>query len=275
MLEWHGVHTTIQGTEFVGDCPFFDCQSFIEGKPEKFSMNRQTGQWQCFMCGKKGNDVVFLQDIHYNWLQQTTPAQLQKLRELRKFAIDMEELVEFQVVFNAVTKEFCLPSWSAEGKLTNLYLWRESFNQEKQLVERQIFSSPGMKQSIYGLHRIRAGTNRPIWVAEGHWDYLALHGLFRRLNLLQKYDLIGCPGAGLFPNIQLSVLGGRSVRLVFDNDKTGIESMDRLVDKLARNHVMSQEVQLIRWPEGLKTGFDVSDSITSLPSSLWPRKMKK
>ena len=272
LLEWHGVHTNIVNKEFIGDCPFYDCPSVLEGKPDKFTMNRQTAEWQCFMCGRKGNAYGFIREVHRNSLEQTTPHHLQELRELRKNAIDLLDLVEMQLAFNPSTKEWTAPAWNVEGKIVNLYLWRESYVPSSGKAYRQFLSSPSMSHVPYGIHRIRTGTNRPIWVCEGQWDYLALASLFRRLDLTNKFDILAAPGAGTFPRKYLSVFNGREVIICYDNDPAGQAGTDSLIGNMASNGIMPTGVKRLEWPVGLDQGFDISDVITKLPQGLWKKQ---
>lgn len=271
LLEWHGVTTSVVNAEFIGDCPFADCPSFIDGKPDKFTMNRQTAQWQCFVCGRKGNAYTFLENIHHNWLQQTTEEHYTAVRVLRKNAVDLIDLVEMQIAYNGSTKEWMFPAWNSEGKVSNLYVWREQFSPSSGKKFRQFMSSPSCSHVPYGIHRLRSGTNRPIWVVEGHWDYIAAMGLFRRLGLSGTMDLLAAPGAGTFPRKHLSIFNGRDVILCFDNDPAGVAGMDGIITNMVSNHVMPTSIKRIIWPASLSQGFDVSDVITSLPQSLWKK----
>lgn len=268
LLRWYGVETDEQTSEYVGDCPF--C-----GHTGKFSMNKQTAQWQCFAmntCGKKGNAYDFIRSIHAKYLEETTESMLLDLKALRKDAIDLEELKDFQLAFNTMTEEWMLPAWSSEGTIVNLYVWRAQQDQDTGKFFRQIMASPGLNQIPYGLQRLTFSTDKPLWIVEGHWDYLAFYGLLRRTKQLGNHDVIGTPGATTIPRKYLSLLSGRNLFVIMDNDKAGEDHANKLFDSMSRDMITPKSVYKMKWPEGFKTGFDVSDVITSLPVTFWNKK---
>lgn len=274
LLEWHGVPTAREKDEFIGDCPFYDCPSFIDSKPDKFTMHVQTQQWRCFVCGRSGNAPTFIKEIHRNSLEQTTEHHLQELRRLRHHAIDLIELQEMQAAFNPITQEWTLPSWNREGKISNLYIWKMAFDPNTGQSHMQMLASPSFAQSFYGLHRIRHGTNRPIYVLEGHWDYLAMMGILRRLELTGQKDIIAVPGAGTHPERSLDIFNGREVLIWMDNDDAGRRGTDSFIKALGKNKIMPTLIKRIEWPEGLPAKFDVSDCVVRLPLGLRKRKEK-
>lgn len=271
LLEWHGLTPNRSGNEFLCDCPFVDCPSYIDGKPEKFTMQCQTAQWRCFVCNRQGNAYTFLDEIHANSLSKTTEAHLQQLCSLRKGAIEVPDLIEMQVARNPATEQWCVPAWNAEGKISNLYIWKDQYDPESGKLRRQFMSSPTFNHVPYGIHRLRPASNRPIFVTEGQWDYIALMGIFRRLELSNKYDILAAPGAGTFPKKYLSVFNGREVILLYDNDKAGTTGMESLVNNMVNAAVMPLSVKRIVWPSDLKEGFDISDVKTSLPQKYWKK----
>lgn len=270
LLEYNGIPTSEEGDEFIGDCPFFDCPSFIESKPNKFTCNKQTCQWRCFVCGRAGNAPLFIREIHRNFLEQTTESMLHDLRKMRNFAVDLIELKELQTAFNSLTKEWALPAWNAEGKLTNLYTWRTCFDGSTGRSYRQLFSAPSFHQIPYGLHRIRHGSNRTLLVLEGHWDYIAMMGLLRRLDKTAEYDIIAAPGP--LPRNYLDLFNGRHACLMCDNDVAGTAMMDSICSGISKNNIMPLSLKRLTWPTGLPNKYDVSDVITSLPQPLRKKK---
>lgn len=273
LLRWHGIPTEISGGEFIGDCLFHDCPSFIEQKPGKFSCNRQTCQWQCFVCGRSGNAIEFIREIHRNNFEQTTKQHRLQLIELRKGAIDLEELEQMEVSFNPVTREWALPSWNTEGKIMNLYIWRTEFDPSDQRERRRLYASPSHGQLLYGLNNFRPSAHRPIFVMEGHWDYLAWMGLLRRTKQRETFDCLGIPGS--FPRKDLGKLNGRKVLFVLDNDEHGRRETNKIVEAIMREHIMPLEVKHIEWPQGMvKNCKDASDIITSLPPGFWSKGKK-
>lgn len=265
LFEEHGIPTSREKNEFVGNCLFYDCPSFIEQKSDKFTANAQTGQWRCFVCGRNGNAPTFISEVHRNFLEQTTENDLLKLKTLRQHAVDIVDLKEMNLAFNTVTKEWILPAYNVEGKLSNLYMWREAFSPEDGKRYRQIFSSTTFAQLPYGLNRIRHGSQRPIFVLEGHWDYIAMMGLLRRLEMSGLNDIVAAPGAGTFPTRYVKMFNGREVYIMYDNDQAGQRGIDSLIKAMAANHVIPTGLRRLVWPSGLSDKFDVSDVIVKLP----------
>lgn len=260
LLRRFGVDYCEENTEFVCVCPF--CGG-------KLSMNKQTARFQCFHCSKSGNKYEFIRYIHPFWLEKTTDAHRNDLIKLRKGAIDMEEIVAWELAYCSITDEWMIPSKTEDGNLNNLYSWVRQFDKQGESF-RQLMAAPGLNQMVYGLNRFRH-SEHPIWVLEGHWDFLAFWGLIRRTNQHHKFSLLGTPGTS-FPAKSLSLLSNRPVITCFDNDKAGEEWTQRFAALLSRNIINVKSLHHIQWPEGLKKGFDVSDVITSLPQGFWKKK---
>ena len=267
LLKRHGIDSEIQGMELIGGCPFHDCPSFGEGK-QKFTMNRQTAEWRCFVCGKQGNHVTFIREIHRNSLEQTTDAHRADLRRKRQNAIDNEELMEMQLALNPATNEWSLPAWNVEGKIVNLYSYREQFDPTTGKKFMQIQSSPSFSHIPYGIHMLRSAPQRILWVVEGHWDYLALLGLLRRLKIRNDHDVVAAPGAGTFPSRYLSMFNGRNVIIAFDNDPAGEAGQETLMQGIAKASIMPLTCKHIKWPATTPQKFDLSDVIVKLPQPL-------
>lgn len=274
LLKRHGIEPEISGHELIGDCPFHDCPSFGEGK-QKFTMNRQTAEWRCFVCGKTGNQPTFIREIHRNSLEQTTEDQLKSLCKLRKHAVDIEELIEMQLALNPLTNEWSLPAWNVEGKIVNLYSYREQFDPISGKKFMQIQASPSFSHIPYGIHKLRSAPQRILWVMEGHWDYLAILGLMRRLKLSNDHDVIAAPGAGTFPSRFLSAFNGRNLIFAYDNDPAGEAGRDSILSAMTKSSIMPLSMKYVKWPSTLPEKFDVSDVITKLPQSLRKKEKEK
>lgn len=272
LLEWLGIFPMPSNAEFLATCPFHDCPSFIEQKEEKFTMNRKTTQWRCFLCGRTGNKYDLIRQIHAQCLQETTEQQLLGLLQLRKNAMELEDLKEAQIAWNAAKNEWMYPVFSTEGSIANLYLYRQQFDQKTGEKYYQFMSCPSFAHCPIGLQHFRTGTQRKVWILEGQWDYMAWRGLLRRVKLLGENDVLGAPGSGAFPKRWLSLLNSRSVISLYDNDTAGESGASGLLDSCVRNGVLLTKYAKIQWPKELESGFDISDVITKLPSTLWKKK---
>lgn len=242
-------------------------------------MNVRTGQWRCFTCALTGNSYDFIRHIHSTYFATTTDEHYAKLCRTRRGAVDIPILKEMQLAWNHSTQEWMLPSWGTEGAskgIVNLYVYRKSFDPLTGKPSLQVISGPTFKHVPYGIHRLRQGNHRPVWVLEGHFDYLAFSSLLARVGSIQsQYDSLGTPGSGTFPRQFLSVFGGRDVVLLFDNDKAGSDGMEGITRSLSAQGVFPRSLRHIKWATDLPSGFDVSDVITHLPKKLIPRKTPK
>lgn len=237
-------------------------------------MSIQTGMFRCFRCDCKGNNYTFIRMIHDHYLAQTTTEQYESLCTLRKEAIDVPICEEMQLAWNYSTEEWMLPSWGRDGLekgIINLYCWRKCFDPISGAPFRQIQSGRTFKHVPYGIHRLRDGVQRPIWVLEGHWDYLSFCSLLSATKQTAKWDALGAPGAGTIPKSYLSIFNGRHVVLAFDNDPAGESHTTSLIQTMNTHGIMPTALSIVTWPEGLAKGFDVSDVISSLP----PKYIKK
>lgn len=260
----------------MGVCPFENCVEYRDKGP-KFSMNIQTGMFQCFRCGLKGNSYTYIREIHRLYLGMTSDEDYEKLCKLRKEAIDVGICQEMQLAYNTATNEWMLPAWGRDGLdkgIVNLYYWRQCHDSVTGKPYRQIYSGPTFKHVPYGVHRLREGTQRPIWILEGHWDYLAFCTLLSATKQTAKFDAIGAPGSGSIPRSYLSIFNGRSVYLSYDNDTAGESHTNTLIQSMNTYGVIPAALYVLKWPEGLNSGFDVSDVITSLPTKL-VKKVRK
>lgn len=279
LLNWYGIRTELNnsGTEFLGDCPFWCCLE--DDKHGKFSMNIQTGQWRCFYGGGQGNTFDLIRNLHSQYFDRTTDDQYVKLKALRRGSVDIKVLKEMQVAWNPATNEWLLPSWGTDGAvkgIINLYVYRKSFDVDSGKQSMQVLSGPTFKHVPYGIHRLRSGIQRPIWVLEGHFDYLAANSLLRSTEPRQSenVDTLGAPGAGTFPRQFLNVFSGRDVVLMFDHDKAGQEGMESITKAMAANGVFPSSLRHITWPtdSSIGPGYDVTDVVVGLPRHLISRK---
>lgn len=275
LLAVYGIQTELEGSNFMGVCPFDTCIEYRDKAP-KFSMNIQTGMYQCFRCHSSGNSYTFIRAIHDHYLARTTEEDYTSLCSLRKGAIDVAICTEMQLAYNDATSEWMLPAWGREGVdkgIVNLYRWQLCTDPVSNKRYRQIQSGPTFKHVPYGVHRLREGNQRAIWVLEGHWDYLAFCTLLSTTKQTYKFDAIGAPGSGIIPKSYLSIFNGRSVVLAFDNDPAGEHHTTSLIQSMNSYGIMPTQLSIVTWPEGLASGFDISDVITSLPPKFIKKKV--
>lgn len=271
LLTWLGIDNAEINDELVGMCPFLPCPAHLAQKSDKFTMNKQSGKWRCFVCGQTGNTYSLAKAVHLQWLEQTSDLHYAELHALRKRAIDICDFKTMQVALNQHTKEWMIPAFGIDGNLINLFFWKTQYDERTGVPSRQLMASPSMNQVAYGLNMLRNGANRKLFIVEGHWDYMALYGLLRRLNKLQEYDILATSG-NTIPKRFLSYLASRDIIFLLDNDPAGVAGVESMTKTMANIGVMPLSIRKMKWPAFLPQGFDLSDIITSLPPELRKKK---
>jgi len=262
---WH-TEVRLENRQLRGDCPFPDCPN----PHAHFYANPCTGQWDCKRCGRDGNAYDFLRLLHASWLTDTRPEDYMALcnepdQRFGRAGLLPEVCEEWQLAYIRKHDIWTLPAWSQQhNKLVNLYSWRWLYDDKSGEHYRSILSSPIMRQLLYGVHRIsmRGGRSKPLYLCEGHWDALAFHGILWGNGLLDDVDFVGVPGAKTFPDEYLTILSGRNVIWMGDNDDSGETGLTKLVEKIVQKGTIPASLSKVRWPEGLPQGFDIRDIVT-------------
>jgi len=96
------------------------------------------------------------------------------------------------------------------------------------------------------------------WVA-GERELLWVEGEIDCLNLLARgVPSLTCTcGAGSALRVELPDLTGRRIRILVDNDDAGERTRQELPERLFA--AGAERVSVLRWPEGIAKGYDVSD----------------
>lgn len=241
------LHVTLNviGDEAKADeCPF--CGG------SKFSLNIETGQYQCLSknkCGEKGNAFSFIRYKHKTALAATTDEHRRHLRQSRGFPL--QTIKRHQLAWDSEDECWLIPFKSPQGEVVNLLkYWPESGDKR---------NLPELPMSMYGLDRL-SNSDLPILVCEGPLDAIALDQHLRSNKTRDRYDVIAVPSAGTFKASWLEFIKGRTVRLCFDNDKAGKEGQERIV-KLCRDNGINAKITVLTWPTGTAPKYDLGDLI--------------
>jgi hypothetical protein len=233
-----------------------DCE-----KPQHFFIGPATGQWDCKKCHRRGNPLSFIREFHADWLSRTTAKHYAVLAEDR-FPITPDTFAACGLAFNSLRNEWMIPSYGDSG-ITNLFSWRDLYDEQKRSLVKTMVASPTIPSSLYGLHTLKE--TGPIFVLEGHWDWLVMHSLFWGMGRLDEVNLLAVTGATNYPKSCLPHLHGRDVFLAFDNDEAGIGGTERLLKSMALEGVRPTKLLQINWPVGLPVGYDTRDFIADAP----------
>lgn len=237
-----------------GTCPFPDCN-----KDEHFFAKPGTGQWDCKKCQRAGNIYDYIRILHGCCLGMTIDDDYDLLKYDRP-GISVHTMKHWQLAWNAHLGEWMIPTMNTEGKIINMHVWREIFDEVKGEYFKQLLATPSLSLALYGMHQFpKNQRNLPVWILEGHWDTLAFHTMLSNMNLLDNHRFVGMPGAGVFPRDQLQLLAGCDSRFVLDNDEAGKNGTERIFTAMGSQGVIPSKLSAIEWPTGLYDGFDVRD----------------
>ena len=66
LLDRLGIEYTVRGRELLTDCIFGSCDEDSRQNEHHLSLNDNTGQYQCFKCGAKGNYITLIKYLKEN-----------------------------------------------------------------------------------------------------------------------------------------------------------------------------------------------------------------
>jgi hypothetical protein len=144
----------------------FDSVSSNEGKAEcpwcggsKFSVNIETGQYQCFSknsCGLTGNAITFMRDYYATMLHGTKDSALQPLKNTRNLSLGI--LKKWGVVWDELNDRYLIPAIDESGEVQNLLMYYR--NGKK-------FSLAGMATELFGINLLEKDSDRTLLLCEG------------------------------------------------------------------------------------------------------------
>lgn len=279
----HGVDLKwSDGEEYaVGPCPF--C-----ARPDKFSVNVETGIWRCWVCGEgtekgNGNVYTFLRLLWEKSDAQTEGTELDVLRQERGL-LHRETLVEWGVCKSVLTGIVLVPGFNAEKKITQLYRYMPGKD-----GKRHLMPTAGLPHALMGMQLFRKDC-KEAYITEGPWDGMMLwetlgltkvsDGEFKTtanasLSLLATSSVVAV--ASCTAPFDGESFGGLSVLLPFDSDHprqnknqplepAGFAGMKRAVTALSRAKEAPATISYLHWGDDgyapdLKDGYDVSDAL--------------
>lgn len=274
-LSWKG-----PGSQATGDCP-------LCGKPGKFYVSKDTGQYDCKVCGAAGNSTTFLRQLHAISLDHTIEAAYDELAEERGLLYGAS-LASWGVVQSYLTGEWLVPGYSAYGaggtdgqepKLVQLYRYAmQPGDKESRMV---LWATPGLSHGLLGANTWNDKATE-VRVCEGPWDGIALWevmglcraskeaglagaaaGLVETANpessLLKDCNVVATPSCGVFREEWVRSMVGKRVCLLYDNDhprtnpetkvvtRAGLDGMKRACLKMAAADQQPKEVLYLKW----------------------------
>ena len=288
---FHGLDLDVSdgAEQAIGQCPW--C-----GRDGKFYVSVETGQWDCKVCRAGtdkggGNVYTFLRLLH-EASDARTNGQSKELADDRKLLYP-ETLAHWGIVESALTGDWLVPGYSADGKLTQLY----RYLYDSKAGKRKLLPTPGLGHAI---HRPMSydGSKPIVYVCEGPWDALALWEILRSAkrsdegelaltgsevsSLLAEANVVAIPGCGSVGEPLkrwLRLFAGKLVVLLFDNDHprqhqgklvngAGQSATRKAAQVLANAEEPPAEIHYIKWGEhgydpDLPDGHDVRDALAT------------
>ena len=221
----------VTGRNATGLCPLHE-----DSRPS-FSANLETGLWQCFGCGDKGNAAQFLAKV-----RGLTPAEASA--ELAHLSGTPERIVAIydyrdetgQLLFQVVRLS---PKGFRQRHPDGGTGW--------------LWNLQGVRRVLYRLPElVAAPAEQPVFVCEGEKDADALG----RLGLVATT----CPGgAGKWRDDYSASLRGKQVAILPDNDEPGRKHAEQVAASLQG---VASSLKVISLP-GLPPKGDVSDWLTA------------
>lgn len=238
----HGVDLSArEGKNRMGDCPF--C-----GKEKHFSVDPESGQWVCAVCGERGNIVTFLEKKMEEYQAAVTEDDLRQLAKHREMPVDALRCLELG--FDG--SEWMIAVRSHTGRVQDI----RRYDPAKKLMR----STAGCDLGLLGMELLaKAVKGTIVWLCEGEWDAAALRYLLKRCG--RGHELVvALPGANVFKKewVTEGRFSGMDLRLMFDADQAGDDGSERAAEMLKG---IPKKLQYLCWPESRPKGWDVRDHV--------------
>jgi len=227
-------------TQIMGNCIF--C-----GDTDDFFINHETLKWDCKKCKKYGELTYWLLYV-FEFTQQYLMKNAKKFIEMKQ-GISLISLKNYKIGFNPLNNSFVFPIFSFDNsRVLDLEILDDEGNK---------YCTDKCKRSLFGGERLRTSSTSTIWLCEGATSALALHSIFivSKENMNQ-HCIISTPGSSTFRGDWLQLFLNRTVRVLFDNDKAGIEGAQKIFNMLSP---VARTIDFIHWPDGFKNRYDVRD----------------
>jgi ribosomal protein L37AE/L43A len=283
VYEFHGMDLQENSNgQAMGECPF--C-----GK-DKFSVSLKEdslGLWRCFVCNegsengkviKGGNPLTFVRKL-WEHSSEEIDKDWEKLRDNRGL-LYTSTLVEWGVRRSAITGEWVIPGWNADGKMVTLYRYVGR--------PRTLMTAPGMGHGLLGRH-LWSPKKSQVYLAEGVWDGMAIYEVLKNckenddgklevtandaISLYADINVLAAPGATTFHEHWATLFTGKQMTMLYDSDHprengamSGYDGMKRISQLFSKStDGQPSELRYLDWGEGkgydpsLPDGYDVRD----------------
>jgi Toprim-like/CHC2 zinc finger/IclR helix-turn-helix domain len=234
----HGVNfRRKQGGQAIGNCLF--C-----GKTQHFYVDMKTGQWDCKVCGKKGNVINFLTEYAKVAYEDTDIKDYKKLKKLRGLPIKVYR--DWKLAWDG--KHWLFPVHSEKKTVRDIRRWDPKTKRMK--------STTGCKVQLYGIakaSKLSAGST--IYLCEGEHDVLAMSYILFKANVTNA-RAVGALGATTFKDEWVEFFRNKNTVICYDHDPAGELGTIKVIEKLKG---IARSIKVLEWPDSCAKGYDIRD----------------
>ena len=256
-FDYHGCDINEQDLEkkqVPASCPL------CLGSKRRFFINPKTSQWDCKLCGAKGNLQTFLEQLLEKCLGETTDDHYKELADHRA-GIPWGLFKEHQFAWDGNTDRWLIPSLHRRGHVIGINTWHPG---------QAVMGTAGLPQTMWRQHKLRG--QQPVIITEGVWDCLSLEHL-RRKAAIRGMNVVSVPGCNVFKLDWRDHFHGREVILYYDNQGQAEAGAERAA-AILRTYASS--ISILRWPADFEEGIDIRDYVHKYyheedydPKDLW------
>ena len=234
------------GDENIMKCPF--CE-----KERHFFYNRNTYLWGCKVCGKHGNAIEFIRELHALFGNNTVSNKnIAVMRDLPISAI-----VDFNIRYNPFNDTYIFPTYR-HGKINNLYKYTALKERDKKTGEYKTFWKMMGCYFEHTLMNWDDPVRDTIYIAEGQIDRIALRAIMGSNNL--DIGETAIPGALVWKTSWCEYISDKHVVFMLDNDTSGRSGLDAIVIKHIASHPSKpKSISYLDYPENKPVGYDLND----------------
>lgn len=265
--------------EAIGDCPF--CY-----REDKFSIEIETSQSRCFVCGESMNARTFLKKLHSKSIESSNPLSYERLANERGLSYP-ETLIHWEVGISPIDRTWLVPGYSLENKVLKLgQLYRYITSAKRKLL----LPTPGFGHKMFGLN-LYDPNKLEVFLCEGPWDAMVLWETLRRVkviedgsfsstanidkSILADANVLAVPGCGTFFEDWTNLFEDAIVHILYDSDKpkdthgkivppAGLNGVKRVAKILSEAKQPPESINYLCWgeegyDESLPSGYDIRD----------------
>jgi len=223
------------GNQAIGDCLF--C-----GKTNKFYINKETLQWDCKVCGERGNEHNFLQKIYdYYHITNYASAPWDDLSTAKLIPVDVLQLSD--LIWDGT--RWLIAYRDMKGKVVSLSEYMTKTQPPK------IWVLKGLGKHLYGLHKITKEI-KTVYICESEWDAVVLN---QELDL-ETEVAVATSSANVFKDDWPLYFQNKEIILCYDNDKAGFAGRNKAYTLLKG---IAASIEFVDWPKWIDDGYDVRD----------------